>query len=81
MGWNDYIGDLPLRHMVEQCPFCHKFYKCHEEEQVPGCRELDQKICPYCHSEISASMTYEYECKKLSDDEIAFLKGNCHDKT
>ena len=30
------------------CKYCKKMYHRHIEEQVPGFREADDDICPYC---------------------------------
>lgn len=31
------------------CKYCKKSYRQYVEEQVPGFREIDDDICPYCH--------------------------------
>ena len=67
MGWNDHISDN-YSSETEQCPKCGKRFICITEEQVPGFRERDEKICPYCGEELCSSMEYEYTCRKIEGE-------------
>ena len=62
------------------CPKCHKPYRQDKEEQVPGFRDMDYDICPYCHNENGHSMSWEYSNYPLSDEELAkYFKKNSED--
>ena len=61
--YNDYYS------YIETCPNCGKRFECSETDQVPGFRDKDYKICPYCHAELSSSMSVEYDCRKLDKNE------------
>jgi len=67
-------GDLQyfteIRDLVV-CPNCNKPYHQFREEQVPGFRDMDYDICPYCHHENNHSMTWEFSNYPLSEDEVA----------
>ena len=55
---------------LAKCKKCGKPYRQECEEQVPGFRDRDYDICPYCGHENGSSMSYEYYNHKLSDEEI-----------
>lgn len=55
---------------IVKCLKCGKPYKQHVEEQVPGFRDKDYDICPYCQHENGSSMEKEYFNAKLSKEEI-----------
>lgn len=42
------------------CPHCHSKYRQETESQLPGFRDRDYNICPYCHKENGSSMSVEY---------------------
>lgn len=67
MGWNDHIENSGNT-VKEQCPKCGKLYLCYYEEQVPGFRMRDYKICPYCHEVLESSMEYEFSCSQIDDN-------------
>ena len=52
------------------CKNCGKPYRQDCEEQVPGFRDRDYDICPYCKHENGSSMDEEYHNYALSDAEI-----------
>lgn len=66
MGWNDHMYDNCNKY-IEECPHCGKKFLCKETNQVPGFRDRDSKICPYCHSEICSSMEVEYDCQPMAE--------------
>ena len=52
---------------VVECSHCHKKYIQTTEEQVPGFRDRDDDICPYCGESNGSSMDVEYRNRKLED--------------
>lgn len=61
---------------VVVCPKCHKPYHQECEEQVPGFRDKDYDICPYCGNENGFSMSVEYKNIPMSLTEIAAYQAN-----
>lgn len=59
---------------VAVCMCCKKPYYRHETEQVPGFRDRDYDICPYCGEVNGSSMEWEYSNRKMTDDEIRHLE-------
>ena len=53
------------------CPKCKKPYIQQCEEQVPGFRDKDYDVCPYCSADNGSSMSVEYRNFPMSDAEIA----------
>ena len=51
-----------------KCEKCGKTYSQIEKEQVPGFREMEYDICPYCNNIRGKSMTYEYLNSKKSGE-------------
>ena len=49
------------------CPKCHKKFKVYEVEQIPGFRDNEYMICPYCGEIVKASMEHEYATEKIDD--------------
>ncbi len=43
-----------------KCPKCHNSFSYYKQEQIPGHRDRDYLICPWCGEEISSSMEYDY---------------------
>ena len=73
MGKNDHIFDVSIENELRNCPNCNKTYICVEEEQTPGFRDLEEERCPYCGSVNNRNMTYDYYCRRLSDDDKKYL--------
>lgn len=74
MGYNDHFNDIPLEEKIKKCKNCGEYYRCEETEQISGCREMDEEICPHCKNINSRSMEWEYSCYKLTREEKEYLK-------
>lgn len=55
---------------VVKCHNCGKPYRQDCEEQVPGFRDMDYDVCPYCDHVNKSSMSEEYFNQPMTDDEI-----------
>ena len=66
MGWNDRL-ELENFSYVATCPKCGKRFKVYEYEQIPGFRDTERLICPYCNTTVYESMEYEYGTEKMED--------------
>lgn len=64
MGWNDHLEDF---NYVALCPKCGKKFKVYETDQIPGFRDTEYMICPYCGEIVRASMEHEYATEKMED--------------
>lgn len=51
------------------CGKCHKTYLQETEEQVPGFREVDDDVCPYCGHVNGSSGEVEYFNHKLNESD------------
>ena len=71
---NGVLSEFEKCDGIAVCKHCKKPYCRHETEQVPGFRERDYDICPYCGEENGSSMEWEYSNRKMTDDEIRHLK-------
>lgn len=49
-----------------QCPYCHEWYWQIERPQIPGFRERDDDVCPYCGHVNGSSMEKEFDNRKMS---------------
>lgn len=56
------------------CKHCKKIYYQHTIEQVPGFREVDNDICPYCKESNGRSGDVEYFNRKLTEEEMNKFK-------
>ena len=74
MCWNDHFCDTPLEYKTRKCKYCGEYYRCEETEQISGCREMDEEICPHCKNINGRSMEWEYSCYKLTREEKEYLK-------
>ena len=54
------LVDFTWRKSKETCPFCNKEFLCYEKDQIPGFRNTEEKICPYCFGVIKTTLEYEY---------------------
>ena len=64
MGWNDYLENF---NYVVLCPKCGKKFRVYETEQIPGFRDTEYMICPYCGEIVRESMEYEFTTYKMED--------------
>ena len=63
-------GDLAKFEIDEgkvKCGHCGKIYYQERHEQVPGFREVDDDICPYCHESNGRSGDWEFFNRKIED--------------
>ncbi len=65
MGWNDHINDAKTAKI--KCSHCGKIYLQWTENQVPGFRDKNEDICPYCKGSNKSSMEVEFHNSKLED--------------
>ena len=75
----DENGDLrgfEERENIVVCNHCKKPYIQRIEEQVPGFRDIDDDICPYCHESNGRSGDVEFYNEPLSDGDVKSLKKN-----
>ena len=50
------------------CPFCGKRYSLTIYEQIPGFRDTEEEVCPYCNETIRTSMEYEFHTDKVEKE-------------
>jgi len=48
-----------------KCVHCGKVYIQYIEEQIPGCRDKEYDICPYCNKENGSSMELDFFNSKV----------------
>ena len=65
MGWNDRLNDG--FDFVAECDECHKKFQVSETEQIPGFRDDEPMICPYCGHIVKTSREYEYCTYKIEE--------------
>lgn len=58
---------------LKVCNRCHRIYRSITEEQVPGFREKEDDVCPYCGRVNWQSMSYDFFNSQLKAEEIATL--------
>ena len=56
------------------CKHCQKMYYQHTTEQVPGFRDVDDDICPYCKKSNGRSGDIEFYNRALTQEELNRLK-------
>jgi len=61
------LKDINNFSYIEICPKCNKKFRVYEEEQIPGFRDMEYMICPYCKKTIRQSMEYEYVTEKIGE--------------
>lgn len=44
----------------EICPHCKKTFNCYRKPQIPGFRDAEDMICPYCDKLVKTSMEWEF---------------------
>lgn len=55
------------------CSWCSRVYRQRIEEQIPGFRDREYDICPYCGKENGSSMSYDYINLQITDTELSEL--------
>lgn len=74
---------------LQACTHCRKIYRQVINGQIPGFREREHDICPYCGTDNGSSMSYEFSNSKISEEELKKLKKKsliatvvkyCHEK-
>lgn len=58
------------------CGHCKKMYYQRTEEQVPGFRDVDDDICPYCKESNGRSGDVEFFNRSLTQEELINIKNN-----
>lgn len=48
-----------------KCPECGKEFIVTEFDQIPGFRDKEELICPYCHKVLRTSMEVEFYPEKV----------------
>lgn len=61
---------------IVKCLHCNRLYRQRTEEQVPGFREVDEDICPYCNKSNGRSGDVEFYNYAISIEELSKLKKN-----
>lgn len=70
---NNKLTEYEEAHSLAVCESCHKVYRRTVNEQIPGCREREYDICPYCGNDNGSSMNYEYYNSMLTEEELKNL--------
>lgn len=59
---------------LQACTHCRKIYRQVINDQIPGFREREHDICPYCGTDNGSSMSYEFSNSKISEEELKKIK-------
>lgn len=71
---NDRLYEFENKDGYVACSKCFKIYWQRLEEQIPGFREREYDICPYCGEEHGSSMSYDYINSKIKIEELKKIK-------
>lgn len=52
---------------IATCPKCGKQFRVYEVEQIPGFRDTEEMICPYCKHVCRTSLEYEFTTQKMEE--------------
>lgn len=52
---------------ITTCPKCGKQFRVYEVEQIPGFRDTEEMICPYCKHVCRTSLEYEFMTQKMEE--------------
>lgn len=66
---NGQLQEYEENDSVVECQHCGHSYLQHTVEQVPGFREVDDDICPYCNKSNGRSGDVEFYNKKMPQDQ------------
>lgn len=78
---NNLLCEYEESTYIVACSNCHKLYNQSISEQIPGFRERESDICPYCGCENGSSMSYDYSNSVLGTEELKHLKKKSLFKT
>lgn len=62
-----FVNHLKEQSYVVSCPKCKRKFKVYETNQIPGFRDTEDMICPYCGEKVKTSMEYEYTTEKIGE--------------
>lgn len=62
---NGDLADFEISESTVKCGHCGEVYYQELHEQVPGFREVDDDICPYCHESNGRSGDWEFFNRKI----------------
>lgn len=68
------LSEFETASNIVVCGKCHRLYRQTRTEQIPGFREREEDVCPYCDYENGSSMNYDFYNYALSDEEYKKLK-------
>lgn len=71
---NGVIREFYEHEGVVVCSHCYRLYKQLIEEQIPGFREVNDDICPYCKKSNGRSSDVEFYNYVLSMEELSNMK-------
>lgn len=71
---NGVLREFEESNGVVVCGHCKKMYHQHTVEQVPGFREVDNDICPYCKQSNGRSGDVEFFNRALTQEELNSMK-------
>lgn len=66
---NGHLSEFEENNYIVRCSHCNRKYIQEQIEQVPGFREVDDDICPYCHAVNGRSGEVEYLNCKINESE------------
>lgn len=70
---NGNMREFCEREGIVKCLYCNRLYKQRTEEQIPGFREVDDDICPYCNKSNGRSGDVEFYNYPLASEELSEL--------
>lgn len=71
---NGVLREFEESENIVVCGHCKKPYYQHTTEQVPGFREVDDDICPYCKESNGRSGDVEFFNRALTQQELDGMK-------
>lgn len=64
---NGMLQNYPEEHHIVECKSCQKRYHQSITDQVPGFRDRDYDVCPYCGYTNGSSMDVEYSNRPIEE--------------
>ena len=71
---NGIMREFEESNDIVVCKHCKKMYYQHTTDQVPGFRDVDDDICPYCKKSNGKSGDVEFYNRVLTQEELNRLK-------